>query len=83
MTRQQKRTRKWLFLGAAGFLSGAVVLLLVRSLPIASGTAVGIVVAMIAIKHLALFLAVSSPLAALFQSLKPKLREICGRPPEE
>jgi len=41
-----------------------------------------VMVAVIALKHLALFIAVSSPMAALFQSLKPRLREMCGRPPE-
>jgi hypothetical protein len=83
MNREQKRTLKWVVLGAAGFLSGAVMLVIVRSLALASGTAVGIIVAIIALKHLALFLVVSSPLAALFQSIKPKLREVCGRHPND
>ena len=81
--RQRKRTRKWLLLGAAGLVSGVAMLLLFKSVPMASGTAAAVVVSMIVLKHVALFLAVGSPLAALLQSFKPKLREICGRPPED
>lgn len=81
--RQSKQRRKWIFLGAAGLASGLAMLLVFKSLPIASGTAAGLVIAIIVAKHAALFLAVSSPMAALFQSIKPKLREICGKPPEE
>ena len=76
-TRLSKRVRKWLALGAAGFTSGLVPLLLLRPIPMASGSAVAAVVAMIAIKHLALALAVSSPLAALFQSVRPAVRAHC------
>jgi hypothetical protein len=62
-----KRTRKWLVLGAAGLASGLVTLLVFRSIPIASKTAATAVIASIAVKHLALALAVSSPAAAFFQ----------------
>lgn len=58
-------------------------LLLFRSIPMAAGTAATVVIAVVALKHLALAIAVSSPMAALFQSLKPRLRELCGRPPKD
>lgn len=76
------RNRKWFVLGITGLVSGLAMLLLFRSIPMAAGTAATVMVAVIALKHLALLLAVSSPMAALFQSLKPRLREMCGRPPE-
>ena len=76
------RNRKWFVLGITGLVSGLAMLLLFRSIPMAAGTAATVMVAVIALKHLALFIAVSSPMAALFQSLKPRLREMCGRPPE-
>jgi hypothetical protein len=79
----RQRNRKWIVLGIAGLVSGLAMLLLFRSIPMAAGTAVTAMVAVIALKHLALFVAVSSPMVALFQSLKPRLREICGRPPED
>ena len=69
--------RKWLVLGATGFASGALILLLFRSIPMAAGTAATVIVAIIALKHLALFIAVGSPVAALFQSVKPRLRAHC------
>jgi hypothetical protein len=76
------RNRKWFVLGITSLVSGVAMLLLFRSIPMAAGTAATVMVAVIALKHLALFIAVSSPMAALFQSLKPRLREMCGRPPE-
>jgi hypothetical protein len=72
-----RRTRKWLVLGAAGFASGLITLLVFRSIPIASTTAGVAVVAIVAVKHLALALVVSSPIAAFFQSVKPTLRAHC------
>jgi uncharacterized membrane protein HdeD (DUF308 family) len=77
----ERRNRKWFLLGAGGLLSGVAALLVFRSLPMASGTAVTTVVAIIALKHLALFVAVSSPVAATLQTVKPRLRAICGQPP--
>ena len=81
--RRQRRNRKWLILGAAGLVSGIAMLMFFRSVPMASRTAAATIVAIIALKHLALLIAVSSPLAALFQSLRPMLRAFCGRPPED
>jgi hypothetical protein len=69
--------RKWLVLGAAGFVSSVLMLVLFRSIPMAAGTAATVIVAIIALKHLALFIAVGSPIAALFQSVKPRLRAYC------
>ena len=77
VTRMDRRNRKWLVLGIAGTVSGLLMLVLFRSIPLASGSAAATVVAIIALKHLALFVAVSSPAAALFQSLKPKVRAYC------
>jgi hypothetical protein len=79
---QQRRNRKWLILGTAGLISGLVMLLIFKSVPIASGTAATVIVAIIALKHLALFVAVSSPAVALFQTLKLKARPYCPWPPE-
>lgn len=81
--RQRKRVRKWMILGVAGMVSGFLMLRLFKSIPVASGSAALTVLAIIALKHLALFIVVSSPLPALFQSLKPRLRAFCGKPPED
>jgi hypothetical protein len=81
--RQRRRGQKWTVLGVAGMISGIVMLLFFRSVPLASSSAVGTILAIIVLKHLALFVAVSSPLAAIFQSVKPRLRAFCGRPPED
>jgi hypothetical protein len=78
-----KRNRKWLILGIAGSASGLLMLLLFRSLPMASGTAAATILAIIALKHLALFIAVGSPMAAFTQTIRPHLRAFCGRPPED
>lgn len=80
---ERRRRRKWLTLGGAGFASGIAMLLFFRSLKLASGTAVAVMIAIIVLKHVGLLLAVSSPVAALFQSVKPKLRAWCGRPPQD
>jgi formate hydrogenlyase subunit 4 len=71
------RQRKWAILATAGSISGIVMLLLFRSIPTAAGTATAAIPAMIVLKHLALAAIVGSPLAALFQSIKPKLRSRC------
>jgi hypothetical protein len=71
------RQRKWAMLGTAGTISGLTMLLLFRSIPIAAETATGVIVAVIVLKHLALAIIVGSPLAALFQNIKPKLRSHC------
>lgn len=81
--RERKRVRKWTILGIAGMVSGLLMLLVFKSIPVASGSAAMTVIAIIALKHLALFIAVSSPFPALFQSLKPRLRAFCGKPPED
>lgn len=78
-----KRTRKWLILGIVGLASGVLTLLLFRSLPMASGSAALTIVAVIAAKHLALAAAAGSPLAAMAQILKPKLRPHCPWAPED
>jgi hypothetical protein len=68
---------KWTMLALAGSLTGLAMLLLFRSIPIAAGSATAIIVAIIVVKHVALAIIVGSPLAALFQSIKPKIREHC------
>jgi hypothetical protein len=65
-----------------GLISGLVMLLIFKSIPVASGKAATVIVAIIALKHLALFVAVSSPAVALFQTLKLKARPFCPWPPE-
>jgi hypothetical protein len=72
-----RRQRKWAILAAAGCVGGLAMLLLFRSIPLAAGTATGIVVAIIVLKHLALAVIVGSPLAAMFKSVGPKLRAHC------
>ncbi len=79
---QRRRNRKWLILGVAGLISGFLMLLIFKSIPMASGTAATVIVAVVALKHLALFVAVSSPALALFQALKLKVRPYCPWPPE-
>jgi uncharacterized membrane protein YjjP (DUF1212 family) len=74
---QRKRNRKWLILGGAGLASGLIMLLVFRSITAASGTAAATIAGIIVLKHLALAVAVSSPIAALFQSVKPTLRAYC------
>lgn len=81
--REKKRTRKWIVLGAAGLVTGLGALRLFRSIPVSAGTAVAVMAALIVLKHVALFLIVGSPLAAIVQSIKPKLRAVCGKPPED
>jgi hypothetical protein len=55
-----RRSRKWLALRAADLASWLVMLLLFRALGAASGTAVAAVVTIIALRHLALFIALES-----------------------
>ena len=78
-----RRTKKWLILGLAGLASGTVTLLVVRSVPMAAGTATAIVVSLIVLKHLGLLVAVASPFAAMMQIVRPRLRALCGQPPDE
>jgi hypothetical protein len=78
-----KKKRKWLILGSAGVLSGTATILLLRSLPIAVGTAAGVMVGIVLLKHVALALAVGSPMATLFQSMKPRIRAYCPWAPED
>lgn len=80
--KQRRRNRKWLILGGAGLISGLLMLLVFKSIPMASGTAATVIVAIIALKHLALFVVVGSPTLALFQTLKLKVRPYCPWPPE-
>jgi hypothetical protein len=74
---------KWLILGAAGLAGGVFALLFFRSISLASGAAVMAAVALIAAKHLALLIAAGSPLAALFQFLKPRVRAYCPWAPHD
>ena len=71
------RQKKWAILATAGSISGIAMLLLFRSIPMAAGTATGVIAVIIALKHLALALIVGSPLTAIFRSIKPKLRSHC------
>jgi len=71
-----RRQHKWLALGIVGLISGLLMLYLFRSIPIASTTAVA-VIAVIVLKHLALAVAVGSPLVVFFKSIKPTLRDYC------
>lgn len=71
------RQKKWAILATVGSISGIMMLLLFRSIPLAAGTATGVIVAIIVLKHLALAMIVGSPLAAMFTSIKPKLRSHC------
>jgi hypothetical protein len=72
-----RRQRKWAILAMAGSITGMAMLLLFRSIPLAARTATAVIVGIIVIKHVALAMIVGSPLAALFQSLKPKIRTHC------
>jgi hypothetical protein len=73
----KSRQRKWAMLAAAGSIAGMAMLLLFRSIPIAAGSATAVVVGIIILKHLALAIIVGSPLTAVFQSIKPKIRSYC------
>jgi hypothetical protein len=73
----KSRQRKWMILAAAGSITGTAMLLLFRSIPIAAGTATAVIVGIILLKHVALAIIVGSPLAAVFQSIKPKIRSYC------
>ncbi len=73
----RRRRRKWLALGIVGLLSGLFMLFVSRSIPIASTTAAATIISVIVLKHVALAIAVGSPLAALFNSIKPILRAHC------
>ena len=80
--KMRRRIRKWALLGTAGLVSGLVMLLIFRSLPIASGTAAIVIFAIIALKHVALFVAVSSPAIVLFRTLKLMVRPYCPWAPD-
>jgi ABC-type Fe3+ transport system permease subunit len=71
-----RRQRKWATTAVVGTTVGLAILLLFRSIPLAAGTATAVIVGMIVVKHVALAMIVGSPLAALFQSLRPKIREL-------
>jgi hypothetical protein len=77
------RHHTWLILGVAGLAGGVFALLFFRSISLASGGAVMAVIALIAAKHLALLIAAGSPLAALFQYLKPRVRAYCPWAPHD
>lgn len=72
-----KRQKKWMVLAAAGSMAGIAMLLLFRSIPVAAGTATVVIVGIILLKHLALAIIIGSPLTAVFQSIKPKIRSWC------
>jgi hypothetical protein len=80
---RSRQIRKWAIMGATGLASGIATLLVFRSIPMASGTAAVAVVSLIVAKHLALAIAAGSPLAALFQILKPKVRPYCPWAPDD
>lgn len=69
--------RKWAILAAAGTITGMAMLMLFQSIPIAAETAATVIMVIIILKHLALAMIVGSPLAAMFQSIKPKIRAHC------
>jgi ABC-type Fe3+ transport system permease subunit len=71
------RQRKWAILAVAGTTVGIAMLLLFRSISAAAGTATGVVVAIIVLKHVALAMVVGSPITAAFQSVKPTIRSHC------
>lgn len=71
------RQRKWAILAAVGTITGTAMLLLFRSIPVAAGTATAVIVGIIVVKHLALAAIVGSPLAAVYQGIKPKIRSYC------
>lgn len=79
----RRQIRKWTIMGSIGLATGLLSLALFRSIPMASGTAAIAVVALIAAKHAALAIAAGSPLAALFQILKPKVRPYCPWAPKD
>jgi hypothetical protein len=72
-----RKQQKWMMLAAAGSISGVAILALFRSIPIAAGTGVGIIVGIIVLKHLALVLIISSPLAVILQRIRPTIRSHC------
>jgi hypothetical protein len=80
---RRRRNLKWLILGFAGLAGGILTIAILRSIPMASGTAAATIVALIALKHLGLFVAVGSPLTALLQFARPRLLALCGRPPDD
>jgi hypothetical protein len=71
------KQRRWAILAAAGSLAGIAMLLFFQSIPVAAGTATSVIVAIIVLKHLALALIVGSPLTAMFQKIRPKIRAHC------
>ncbi len=81
--RSSKSNHSTLLLGAAGLVSGIVMLLIFRSIPVASGSAAAIILTLLVLKHLALFLAVSSPAAALWSSMRSKLPAHCPLRPRD
>lgn len=81
--RQRRPIRKWLVLGGVGSIGGLIMLLVFRSIPMAAGTAAATVVTIIALKHLALFIVVGSPAAALFKFVQPRVRAYCPWAPED
>ena len=74
---ERQRRHRWAALGIIGLASGLIMLLIFRSIPIASTTAAATVIGIIVLKHLALAIAVGSPLAAFFKSIRPALRAHC------
>jgi hypothetical protein len=69
--------RKWFVLATAGIVAGVAMLLLLRSIPIAAGTATAVIVSVVVLKHVGLAIIVGSPLAALFKNIKPSVRSYC------
>jgi hypothetical protein len=72
-----RRQQKWMMLAAAGSISGIAILVLFRSIPIAAGTGIGIIIGIVVLKHLALALIIGSPLAVMFRRIRPTIRSHC------
>ena len=74
--RQKRRNLNWLAVGAAGFLAGLGLVILLRAVPMGAETPAA------ALKQLALILMIGAPVTAFYRVLKPKLAGHCPRPPE-
>lgn len=71
------RRQKRLILGIGGSLAGVAMLLLFHSIPVAAGSGIIAILAVIILKHLALAIITGSPLLAIVPDLKSKIRSRC------
>jgi hypothetical protein len=74
---EDRRRWKWLAAGIVGLTPGLLMLYLFQSIPVASTTGAATVVVVIILQHIALAIAMGSPFAALFKSIKPTLHNDC------